>query len=109
VFYAAGEQDYQSWQTARAEAERHAIQRLPASQVYSGFEPYAVDAILPAYERTGRLPPYADRHTTTLEAPTHARLELLIEPADDPRPGISYGSLAPGKIVSVCVDPSGCP
>jgi hypothetical protein len=109
ALYAAGEQDYQSWQVARAEAERQAIQRVPASEVFSGFEPYAIDAILPAYERTGRLPGYADRHTTTLEAPRHTTLGLLITAAADPRPGIAYNSLAPGKIVIVCVAPTGCP
>jgi hypothetical protein len=108
ILYAAGEQDYQSWQVARAEAERQAIQRVPASDVFSGFEPYAVDAILPAYERTGRLPPYANRHSTNLESPPHPRLGLLIAAADDPRPGISYGSLASGKILIVCLDPAGC-
>jgi hypothetical protein len=108
ALYAVGEQDYQSWQVARAEAERQAIQRVPASEVFSGFEPYAVDAILPAYERTGRLPSYADRHTTTLESPRNTTLGLLITAADDPRPGVAYNSLAPGKIVIVCVDPTGC-
>jgi hypothetical protein len=108
ALYAVGEQDYQSWQVGRAAAEREAIRRVPASQVFSGFEPYAVDVVLPAYERTGRLPAYADRHSTNLESPPHPRLALLIAASDDPRPGISYGSLASGKILIVCVDPAGC-
>lgn len=108
ALYGIGEQDYQSWQVARSAAERQAIRRVPASQVFSGFEPYAVDVILPAYERTGSLPPFADLHSTTLEGPRHARLALIITSPGDPRPGVSYDSLAPGKIVIVCVDKAGC-
>ncbi len=106
--YAIGEQDYQAWQVARATAELRAVQTVPASDVFSGFEPYAVDVVLPAIDRTGRLPPYANRHATTLEAPAHPRLVLLIEPPGDTRPGVPYSSLSPGKIVLVCVDPAGC-
>ncbi len=107
--YAVGEQDYQSWQLARAAAERDALHRVPASQVFSGYEPYAVDVVLPEYERTGRLPSFADRRSASLEIPPHPRLALVITDAGDPRPGFPYSSLAPGKVVIVCVDQRGCP
>ena len=109
VMFVVGEGDYQSWQVARAAAERMAVQRVPAAEVFSGFEPYGVDVVLPELDRTGRLPPYAGLRAATLEAPPHPRMLLVITGPYDPRPGASYRSLAPGKIVLVCVDRIGCP
>jgi hypothetical protein len=101
--YAAGEQDYQAWQRARVQAERIAEQSFQARDVFSGFEPYGVGVVLPDYERTGRLTGITGSRTTTAEAPPNPRAALLITGPDDPRPGASYQSLAPGRVVVQCL------
>lgn len=102
--YVVGEQDYQAWEVARDQAARLAYQRVPPSQVDAAYEANAVYWELPLYERTnvpvGRLPSdvYGE---PSIVGPPNPRFRLLFAQADDPRPGVSYSSIASGKIVIV--------
>ncbi len=93
VLYAIGEQDYQAWQVARDKAAQLAYQLVPPSEVQAGYPANAVYAALPYYERTGSVDWLEDG------GPPHPRLTLLFAQPGDPRPGVDYQSLRPGRIV----------
>lgn len=93
VLYGIGEQDYLAWQGARDRAAQLAYGMASPDQVNAGFEANAVYVELPRYERTGRADFFA------ILGPDHSQITLLFAPAGDPRTGISYSSLAPGKVV----------
>jgi hypothetical protein len=93
TLYVVGEQDYVAWQVARDRAAQLAYQTASPDQVQAGFEANAVYVELPSYERTGRADFFA------ILGPAHPQITLLFAPAGDPRPGVSFWSLAPGKIV----------
>jgi hypothetical protein len=88
-----GEQDYLAWQAARDRAALLAYQTAPPDQVQAGFEANAVYVELPRYERTGQADLFA------ILGPARPQVTLLFASAADPRPGVSYWSLAPGRIV----------
>jgi len=93
LLYVVGEQDYLAWQAARDRAALLAYQTTPPDQVQAGFEANAVYVELPRYERTGHADLFA------ILGPTNPKITLLFASASDPRPGVSYWSLAPGRIV----------
>jgi hypothetical protein len=98
TLYVVGEQDYLAWQSARDRAALLAYQTASPDQVQAGFEANAVYVELPRYERTGRADLFA------VLGPAHPDITLVFAPAADPRrgvslrPGVSYSSLAPGRI-----------
>jgi Dolichyl-phosphate-mannose-protein mannosyltransferase len=92
VMYAAGEQDYEAWQQARDAAARIAYLNTDPAQVEAGYEADNVYWALPQYERTGSMPS-ADR--------PGCKLMLEFSSPSDPRPGVAYQSLAPGRVVIV--------
>jgi hypothetical protein len=91
--YVVGEQDYLAWQAARDQAAHLAYQLASPSDVHAGFEANATYVELPRYERTGRADFFA------ILGPEHPRITLRFAAAGDPRAGVSYWSLAPGRIV----------
>ena len=93
TLYVLGEQDYLAWQSARDRAAHLAYQMASPGQVQAGFEANAVYVELPRYERTGRADLFA------ILGPAHPDITLLYAPPADPRPGGTYSSLAPGRIV----------
>jgi hypothetical protein len=93
TLYVVGQQDYVAWQVARDRAAHLAYQTASPDQVQAGFEANAVYVELPSYERTGRADFFA------ILGPAHPQVTLDFAPAGDPRPGVPYSSLAPGKIV----------
>ena len=93
LLYVIGEQDYLAWQAARDRAALLAYRSAPPGQVQAGFEANAVYVELPTYERTGHADLFA------ILGPAHPQITLLFASAVDPRPGVSYSSLAPGRIV----------
>jgi hypothetical protein len=108
ALYAAGEQDYQAWQAARDEAARAAYALVQPALVDAGFEANAVYAEIPLYEAYGRLlgpVPHRAPESPALQGPDQPCLRLAYAPRGDPRPGVDYGSLAPGRIVIEPVAP----
>lgn len=93
ALYVIGEQDYLAWQAARDQAARLAYQTVPARQVMAGFEANGVFVSVPDYDRTGHFDLFA------VTGPAHPTITLMFAGPSDPRPGVSYFSLAPGKIV----------
>jgi 4-amino-4-deoxy-L-arabinose transferase-like glycosyltransferase len=93
AFYAAGEQDYVAWQVARDRAAQLAYAQAPADQVYAGFEESALHLWIPWVDQPGQNLP--------TQVVAHPRLHLEFAPPGDPRPGFSYNSLAPGRIVVI--------
>ena len=93
AMYVVGEQDYLAWQSARDQAARLAYEAVPSDQVQAGFEANAVYVELPRYERSGRADLFA------ILGPAQPEVTLRIEPPSNPRPGVTYGSLAPGRVV----------
>ncbi len=93
ALYVIGEQDYLAWQAARDRAALLAYGMTSPDQVQAGFEANAVYVELPRYERTGRADLFA------ILGPEHPQITLLFASPTDPRAGVSYSSLAPGRIV----------
>jgi hypothetical protein len=93
LLYAVGEQDYLAWQDARDRAALLAYGTVSPRLVQAGFEANAVYVELPTYERTGQADLFA------ILGPAHPEITLLFASATDPRPGVSYASLARGRIV----------
>jgi hypothetical protein len=89
LIYVVGQQDYTSWQAARDTATRRAYTIAPASEVDAGYEKTAENIWVPAAnDRT--LPQAVDKIPV---------IYLVFAGPDDSRPGVSYSSLAPGRIV----------
>jgi hypothetical protein len=101
--FAAGQQDYLAWQAARAQAQARAYAIAGPAGVDAGYEANGLGLAIPRYEETGKL--VDPIHLAGLDPP----LALRFAPLGDPRPGVDYSSLAPGRIVIVCVHPAGCP
>ncbi len=93
TLYVIGEQDYLAWQAARDRAAILAYGMTSPDQVQAGFEANAVYVELPVYERTGHADLFA------ILGPVHPQITLLFASPNDPRAGVSYSSLAPGRIV----------
>jgi hypothetical protein len=88
-YYAIGQQDYTAWQVARDQAARIAYAHASAEKVQAGYEEIAVHVWIPAAEHPG-LP---------MDVVEHPDWILAFAPPGDPRPGVRYESLAPGKIL----------
>lgn len=87
------EQDFIAWLQARDLAARRAYAAASPWQVEAGFEADARYVWLPAKDDpTGALPGF-------VESPP--RYVLLTVPRSDPRPGVEYDSLTPGKVIIV--------
>jgi hypothetical protein len=99
VLYAVGQQDYEAWQAARDEASRIAYQHVPPDQVYAGYEPQALYVAIPEYDQLGPNADVNGMRNFLILGPASPRIVLNFAAADDPRPGVSYGSLASGRIV----------
>ena len=104
LLYVIGEQDYQSWQSARDAAARQAFATTPPALVQAGFEANGVYFELPGYERYGlpdRAPILNPELLPSIVGPAHPVVRLEYASPDDPRPGVSYRSIASGKIVII--------
>jgi hypothetical protein len=88
-FYTIGQQDYTSWQVARDLAARMAYAEVPPSEVQAGYEEVAQHIWVPA----------ADDPTLPHDVDKNPRIYLVFAGPNDPRPGVSYSSLAPGRVV----------
>jgi hypothetical protein len=100
AFYTLGQQDYESWQGARDAAARQSYGRLQPGMVDAGYEAVATYAAVPDFLGTGRVT--IDPIDLRPKAPI---ARLVFAATDDPRPGVSYSSLSPGRIVIACVEP----
>jgi hypothetical protein len=102
VIYVVGEQDYQAWEQARDVAAHEAYRVASPSRVDAGFEANGVYWLIPQYDRTGTLPPRVlGYYSAASLGPAHPDVRLTWGSDADPRPGITYASLRPGKIVIV--------
>jgi hypothetical protein len=104
--YAVGEQDYQAWHVAGDTAARRAFMTAPPSQVDGGFEINGVYTELPGYEASGiprRAPILDGGKLPSMIGPAHPQYRLIFAAPNDPRDGVSYYSLAPGRIVIVAL------
>ncbi|GEM_PF-3300773 len=95
-FFVVGQQDYLAWQGARAQAQARAYAIAGAAGVDAGYEANGSDVAIPRYGQTGEL-------VDPVHLGLHPPLGLRFAPPGDPRPGAGYSSLAPGKIVIVCL------
>jgi Dolichyl-phosphate-mannose-protein mannosyltransferase len=102
AIYVAGEQDYQAWQQARDTAAKRAFSTVAPSLIDAGFEANGVFTELPNYEAHGipkRAPILDPGRLPSVVGPPHPVLRLMFAPANDPREGVTYSSVAPGRIV----------
>jgi hypothetical protein len=91
--YAIGEQDYVAWHTARDQLARTAYGNFRPWQVNAGFEEEAVHVWEPATDSGGTAGPTA--------ADACPKVALAWAPPGDPRPGVTYPSVWPQKIILV--------
>ena len=97
VFFAVSQADYLAWQESREAVAQLAYRGQPASMVDSGYESVAVHVAMPRFASGVPIGFDAvDMH------PPHPRLVLLFAASDDRRPGVTWQSIAPGKIVLSC-------
>jgi len=103
AMYAVGQQDYEAWQVARDQAARLAYTIAAPEEVNAGYEANAVYVEVPRYERTGQVSGSLSAKiiddSFPVTGPAHPRIRLLFAEPGDPRPGIDYHSLRPGRIV----------
>ena len=102
AIYAVGQQDYQAWHVAGNTAALEAFRNAPPAQVDGGFEINGVYTELPGYEAGGlpnRAPILDAGKLPSMVGPTSPRYRLMFAAANDPRDGVTYTSLAPGRIV----------
>ena len=97
AFFIVGEQDYIACQVARDQAARIAYQSAAPDTVNAGYEANAVYAALPYYEKTGLIGP--GNRNFALFGPQHPLHWLEFARPGDPRPGVDYQSLRPGRVV----------
>jgi hypothetical protein len=100
MLYAAGEQDRQAWELARHSLALEAYQRLPPSQVDAGWEENGPMVLIPYLNHDPGATTDANA-ACMWQCGIRAPLELWFTSPDDPRPGVEYKSLAPGKFVLV--------
>ena len=101
LVYVAGEQDYLAWQNARERLATAVYAAHPAGSFFPGYEPYAVHDILPRYELRGDSGGPAAGLPSS-DGPGDPAIVLLVTGRGDPRPGVDYESLVPGRIVVDC-------
>jgi hypothetical protein len=102
VVYGVGQQDYHAWETARDGAARLAYSQAAPSRVQAGFEANGVYIELPGYERDGLpgTPPLTEgRDLPSMVGPKDPTLRLEFAGPGDSRPGTSWTSVSPGRIV----------
>jgi hypothetical protein len=105
AMFAVGEQDLQAILVARDAVARQAYSQASPLDVQAGYESNAVYGEVPYYERTGILlsslskaGPSGDFST---RGPEHPLLEVQFACSNDPRPGVSYRSVASGRLILV--------
>ncbi|MGI8610344.1 MAG: hypothetical protein ACR2MY_14165 [Candidatus Dormibacteria bacterium] len=101
ALYVVGEQDYLSWQMARDRLAREVMAAAPASSFWPGYEPYGVLRVVPRFEQ-GRDIGITGANLPSSDGPANPALVLVITERSDPRPGLGYSSLVPGRIVLEC-------
>ena len=97
AIYAVGMADYESWQSARDVAAHQAYRLARPDQVDGGWEANGGYAALPAYE-SHRIDV---AKIEDLLRPPAATYMLAFAPASSTLPGVTYDSLAPGRIVII--------
>lgn len=102
ALYVVGEQDSQAWLLAHEKAACLAYQYASPLDVNAGYEANAVYAEVPYYERTGTIlgVPLPDNNGYfSLDGPVDPVIVIENAQTNDARPGYSYSSLMPGKVV----------
>ena len=105
ALFIVGEQDYIACQVARDQAARLAYQSTARDAVNAGYEANAVYVALPYFERTRLIGP--GNRNFALFGPRHPLRWLEFAQPTDPRPGVDYRSLRPGRIVIAGPDQPG--
>jgi len=72
---------------------------MPPDQGDAGYETTAVNIFLPKYESSGRDISFQEAEIYLVWGPPHPALVLEYAAPDDPALGVTYSSLAPGKII----------
>ena len=99
-WYVGGQQDYEAWQAARDQAAQMTYQLAPPAIVNAGYEANAVYYDVPLLDSGEFQVPHSTSYwDPALTGPACTRYLLAFATSDDPRPGVNYSSLAPGKII----------
>jgi hypothetical protein len=108
VMFAVGEQDLQAMLVARDTVARQAYSQASPLDVQAGYEANAVYGEVPYYDRTGivlsSLAKAGPSNDFSTKGPEHPVLEVQFACSSDPRPGVSYRSVASARLILV---PSG--
>jgi hypothetical protein len=105
AMFAVGEQDLQAILVARDVVARQAYSQASPLDVQAGYESNAVYGEVPYYERTGivlsSLSKAGSSRDFSTRGPEHPVLEVQFACSNDPRPGVSYRSVASGRLILV--------
>lgn len=94
IFYGVAQQDYIAWHIAIEQTIEQIPSSTPLINVDLGYEGDGVFVQIPAFEKTGTMP-----FNPTYSRPPHPKWHLVFASSNDPRPGVSYTSIASGKII----------
>ena len=99
--FAAGEQDFIAWQAARDALAHRVMAATPSAVFFGGYETYGTYTLSPMFE-AGHFAGPTGPDLPSFIGPPDPQVTLAIAGPGDPRPGLDYGSLAPGRVVLVC-------
>ena len=98
LYFGVGQQDYMAWSNARDRAATIAFSQVASpADVAAGVEEDEEHVWIPAADQPAANLPRA--------VSAHPKIGLVTVGPSDPRPGIAYSSVAPGKVVLVYATP----
>lgn len=101
AIFMAGQQDFLAWQAARDQLAHQVMAARPGSSFFGGYETYGSYTLAPRFE-AGRYSGPTGPDLPSFVGPPNSEFSLAISGPGDGRPGLTYSSLAAGRIVLVC-------
>ncbi|MGI8610340.1 MAG: hypothetical protein ACR2MY_14145 [Candidatus Dormibacteria bacterium] len=101
ALFVAGQQDYLAWQASRDRLAQEVAAAQPDATLFGGYETYGTYILIPRFE-AGMYGGPTGPDLPSFVGPANPGITIEFARRGDPRPGIDYASLAPGRVVMVC-------